>query len=136
MYGFQKITSKKNPDRNSYFHELFLRGRPGLSRGILRQRHKSLKDPNNEPRLNMFPPMPPSFDTLNVVNQTAANGSDHISAESSRPRAVQYIVPPGHSGSVKAILCAPHANMGVFNGDMDVNHSSSESRLHGEVSRS
>ena len=72
MYDFRKITSKKNSDRGAYFHELFLRGRPGLSRGILRQRHRSLFDPKNEPNLNMFPPMHHTPDlrmiALNVHN--------------------------------------------------------------------
>ena len=33
MYGFQKLIGKKNPDKGAYFHELFLRGKPGLAQG-------------------------------------------------------------------------------------------------------
>ena len=60
MYGFQKLVAEGNPDRGAYFSELFLRGRPGLARGIMRLKHVSLIDPNNEPNLHLFPPMPPT----------------------------------------------------------------------------
>ena len=92
MYGFQKITSKKNPDRDSYFHELFLRGRPGLSRGIFRHRHKSIRDPSNEPNLCIFPPMPQNysvFNHLNLENPKEVNNK-YESSISSCPKAVQY----------------------------------------------
>jgi hypothetical protein len=39
LYGFSRITSG-GPDRGSYYHPCFLRGRPGLCRSIDRQRVK------------------------------------------------------------------------------------------------
>ena len=123
MYGFQKITSKKNPDKDSYFHELFLRGRPGLSRGILRHRHKSIRDPSNEPNLFMFPPMPRNYsvsDHLNLTNPREVNNDNELPV-SSCLRAVQYDSPE----LSKSLKINPDEGMdlGAFNGNADVNAS-------------
>ena len=123
MYGFQKITSKKNPDKDSYFHELFLRGRPGLSRGILRHRHKSIRDPSNEPNLCMFPPMPRNYsvsDQLNLTNPREVNNNNE-SQVGSCPKAVQYCSPE----LSKSLKMNPDEGMylDAFNSNADVNAS-------------
>ena len=121
MYGFQKISSKKNPDRDAYFHELFLRGRPGLSRGILRHRHKSLRDPSNEPNLHMFPPMPQNYsvlDNINLTNPREVNDK-HQSQVSSCPKAVQY----GSSNLYESLKINPDdpcMDMGALNDNADL----------------
>ena len=53
IYGFLRL-AKPGPDQNSYYHELFLRGRPGLLDLIKRTKTKgcmvrSIYDPSTEP---------------------------------------------------------------------------------------
>lgn len=49
-YGFHKIVREENKDRNSYYNELFLRGRPELCQGITRLNKCSLiVPPSSEP---------------------------------------------------------------------------------------
>ena len=111
MYGFQKLIRKDNPDRGAYFHELFLRGRPGLAQGILRLKHKSLLDPNNEPNLELFPPMPP-----NPVGPDNAAKQAAVSVKTSySPRAVHYGVTANPSPQIAAGLRAQgvHNNVTV-----------------------
>ena len=63
VYGFLRMT-KAGPDRKSYYHELFLRGRPDLLSLMPRKRsttapvRRSL-DPSTEPNLYRFPPSIP-----------------------------------------------------------------------------
>ena len=88
MYGFQRIVGKNNRDNGAYFHELFLRGRPGLSKGILRLNHRALLDPDNEPNLYLFPPMPQHLtgcDHSNVNIQGVVNNSVNKSHSFSFP---------------------------------------------------
>jgi hypothetical protein len=40
LYGFKRITKSGSKDQGSYYHELFLRGRPELCRRIRRQKIK------------------------------------------------------------------------------------------------
>merc|ERR1711862_280043 len=59
MYGFQKIIGKRNVDKGAYFHELFLRSRPGLAKGIHRNpKERKRVDAENEPNLYTFKSMP------------------------------------------------------------------------------
>ena len=46
-YGFHKIVGSNNEDVNHFWHSMFLRGRPGLCVGILRQKKRLLIDPTN-----------------------------------------------------------------------------------------
>jgi hypothetical protein len=60
VYGFLRMT-KDGPDRKSYYHELFLRGRPDLIAYIPRKRKTTARvrrslDPSTEPNLYLFPP--------------------------------------------------------------------------------
>lgn len=61
IYGFQRLT--KGPDKNGYYHELFLRGKPGLASLIQRQKLKGTKtrraaSPESEPNFYSMTPMP------------------------------------------------------------------------------
>jgi hypothetical protein len=64
MYGFLRLTGK-GPDKNAYYHNFFLRGKPELSMLIPRQqvtlagntRERRTFDPDTEPNLYMMPPM-------------------------------------------------------------------------------
>lgn len=58
LYGFNRIT--KGPDRGSYYHELFLRGKPFLCRGINRIKIKGTgarmaSNPETEPDFYTMP---------------------------------------------------------------------------------
>jgi hypothetical protein len=60
VYGFLRMT-KDGPDRKSYYHERFLRGRPDLIAYIPRKRKTTARvrrslDPSTEPNLYLFPP--------------------------------------------------------------------------------
>lgn len=63
IYGFQRLTT--GPDKNGYYHELFLRGKPGLAARIQRQKLKGTKtrraaSPESEPNFYTMQPMPAS----------------------------------------------------------------------------
>lgn len=63
LYGFSRIT--KGPDRGAYYHELFLRSKMILCRGIQRMKVKGTgsrmaSNPDQEPNFYKMSPMPPS----------------------------------------------------------------------------
>lgn len=66
LYGFQKIVNFDNEDIGAYFHELFLRGRPGLTVAIQRQKKRALVDKSNEPKFAMYNAMPCTVSTTTV----------------------------------------------------------------------
>ena len=62
LYGFCRIT--KGPDAGSYYHELFLRGRPYLCRGMVRTKIKGTgckasSSPDSEPDFYSMPLLDP-----------------------------------------------------------------------------
>ena len=58
-YGFHKIIGNGNKDKGSFYHHLFLRGRPGLCSSIYRQKKCTLLfNEEYEPDLSKFDPMP------------------------------------------------------------------------------
>lgn len=64
LYGFNRIT--KGPDRGSYYHELFLRSKKFLCRGIQRMKIKGTgarmaSNPDAEPNFYSMTPMGPSM---------------------------------------------------------------------------
>eukprot|EP00566_Odontella_aurita_P008916 CAMPEP_0113561958 /NCGR_PEP_ID=MMETSP0015_2-20120614/20262_1 /TAXON_ID=2838 /ORGANISM="Odontella" /LENGTH=823 /DNA_ID=CAMNT_0000463805 /DNA_START=13 /DNA_END=2484 /DNA_ORIENTATION=- /assembly_acc=CAM_ASM_000160 len=80
-WGFRRIT--QGPDRNSYYHELFLRGLPHLIK-LMRRPGVSKKlpsDPENEPDFNKIskesplPLLPHQAPASNVSAQTLTQGS-------------------------------------------------------------
>ena len=59
-YDFKSITKYISQDKGAYYHELFLRGRPHLSRIMRRRRNKGngfkpLSNPQDEPNFYSFP---------------------------------------------------------------------------------
>jgi len=46
IYGFQKMSGEGSTDKGAYFHELFLRGRPGLCAWMGRFKSRSIDEPN------------------------------------------------------------------------------------------
>ena len=133
MYGFQKIIGKKNRDKGAFFHELFLRGRPGLSRGILRLRHRALLDPDNEPNLYIFPPMPQHqlrLNQLNLANRGVVNNRVNSLGSTNFPRTVHYGITTNSSGDIKVIPDVPL--MGVdHEGESFSSSTSSETVVQG-----
>lgn len=61
LYGFRRIS--QGPDNGGYYHELFLKGRPGLcvnmKRTKIRGALKLKRDPESEPNFYALPPIPP-----------------------------------------------------------------------------
>jgi len=60
LYGFKRMTKPGSQDKGAYYHELFLRGKPGLCRRMRRQRVKGtgckpLPDPDSEPDFYTMP---------------------------------------------------------------------------------
>lgn len=71
LYGFNRIT--KGPDRGSYYHELFLRSKQILCRGIQRMKVKGTgsrmaSNPKQEPNFYLMQVMPPSAPVKNEIN--------------------------------------------------------------------
>jgi HSF-type DNA-binding len=77
LYGFIKLMGN-HVDKGAYYHELFLRGRPELSKLMLPIRHTETDrstvrrklDPHSEPNFHQMVPAPPSSD---VVASTPMN---------------------------------------------------------------
>lgn len=79
LYGFQRLT--RGPDKGSYYHERFLRGKVWLSRSILRKKVKGTRvraksSPASEPDFYTMPSVVVSED-----NHSAAE-EDHSSQKS------------------------------------------------------
>ena len=71
LYGFSRIT--KGPDRGSYYHELFLRGKEFLCRGIIRSKIKGTgarmkSNPDAEPNFYCMPAVPSSYECDNGIS--------------------------------------------------------------------
>jgi len=95
MYGFHKLIWSKNVDKGAFFHELFLRERSGLAKGINRQSTRRLLDKKNEPNLYLFKSMP--FRTIasdRTTNNYSSNELETDSTTNSRkccgPRVIRY----------------------------------------------
>lgn len=78
LYDFQRITHGR--DAGSYYHELFLRGRPLLAKRVVRRKVKGTKirassSPDDEPNFYTMPPVVPirpsevSKSTMSMMNQ-------------------------------------------------------------------
>ena len=63
MYGFHKIICNSNVDKGAYFHEMFLRSRPGLCHGIVRLDKPCTLHQKDGPSFYLYPPMPSSNQT-------------------------------------------------------------------------
>merc|ERR1712038_74304 len=92
LYGFTRLTT--GPDRGSYYHELFLRSKKILCRGINRMKVKGTgsrmaSNPNQEPNFYRMSSMPPSgsdqhgdtsFSKLTSLSSTHPDKSSSISS--------------------------------------------------------
>ena len=77
-YCFKIITRFNSPDRDSYYHELFLRGRPSLSQLIRGKRYKDnyfkpLSNPQNEPD---FYHISYCYSLIKEFEEISSDGSD------------------------------------------------------------
>jgi hypothetical protein len=94
LYGFNRIT--KGPDRGSYYHELFLRGKKFLCRGIGRMKIKGTgarmaSNPDAEPDFYTMAPMgSPCVETSDAILSTTSPAAHPASAM----LAVQQVMPP------------------------------------------
>jgi len=78
-WGFRRITS--GPDKNSYFHELFLRGIPHLHRRMRRFTSHMKKLPmltENEPKFSVISNLRPLPEATVVKLNVDTTNSDHI----------------------------------------------------------
>jgi len=85
-YGFHKIIGEENADKDCFYHELFLRGRPTLAGMINRQKKRCLIDPKNEPDLSKFYPLTSSL----VALEKAGMNTEESDQDDARPRTIQY----------------------------------------------
>jgi len=84
--GFHKIIGQNNFDKDCFYHELFLLGRPALAAIIDRRKKRCLVDPNNEPTFSNFDPMP----SLGEGLQTDGLKAEEPDQDEFRPRIIQY----------------------------------------------
>ena len=80
VYGFSKIT--RGPDKGAYYHELFLRGKYFLARGIARTRVKGTfvkgsANPSEEPNFYSMPSVNNDSTSLRLL----AAQKDHVCAK-------------------------------------------------------
>lgn len=94
LYGFKRIT--RGPDTGGYYHELFLRGRPGLCVNMQRTRIKGVPkrpdDPESEPDFYSLPPMP----------ENGSSNPQHVPMSNTQPTSIfpsyMYPMPAGVAG--------------------------------------
>ena len=78
LYGFERLT-RDGPDAGAYYHEAFLRYRPGLSLARMTRKrvkgtgYKAASNPEAEPNLYSFPYMVPTT-TSNKKEEEALSG--------------------------------------------------------------
>jgi hypothetical protein len=102
LYGFNRIT--KGPDRGSYYHELFLRGKKFLSRGISRMKIKGTgarmaSNPDAEPDFYHMPPLAATTDatpTSTMEEEEEENDNSKVLAAS---KAMQYMSMPSNEAT-------------------------------------
>ena len=102
LYGFNRIT--KGPDRGSYYHELFLRGKKFLSRGISRMKIKGTgarmaSNPDAEPDFYHMSPLAATTDatpTSTMEGEEEENDNLKVMAASN---AMQYMSSNEATGS-------------------------------------
>lgn len=88
LYGFNRIT--KGPDRGSYYHELFLRGKKFLCRGINRIKIKGTgarmaSNPDTEPDFYSMPASGTSIPDSPVTDANSMSMSQQYNPQESNP---------------------------------------------------
>lgn len=121
LYGFNRIT--KGPDSGSYYHELFLRGKQFLSRGIQRMKIKG-----TGARMASNPDAEPNFYTMSsVCPPTNRTTTTTIPAHESSSEATSSIALPMNiisSSTSIPMTCTSQGNPKLFDGYMPRNQSS------------
>jgi len=98
LYGFNRIT--KGPDRGSYYHELFLRGKKFLCRGINRMKIKGTgarmaSNPEAEPDFYQMIPMGESVDApFSSAADMCPSSSNNFGARSAQTSKQNESLPP------------------------------------------
>lgn len=103
LYGFSRITT--GPDKGSYYHELFLRSRKILARGIFRKKVKGTgtrmaSNPDQEPNFFLMDPMPPHDSSWTPSTSAATPDTNTSSSDLNtvEPEAMAYfdafVTPP------------------------------------------
>jgi len=75
-YGFRKLSFSE--DFGAYCHEFFIRGRPGLSRGIRKSNRKVQLNPLDDPNFYEFPPVD---DTAKAALKSRGCSSKNVQSE-------------------------------------------------------
>ena len=94
MYGFHKIKNKYNVDKGCFFHELFLRGRPGLACGISRSSSLRAASRKSEPNFHDFCPMPLQSSKSSITNEdndTASTDNKEMASNEKNPYLLRVI---------------------------------------------
>ena len=78
LYGFRRIT--QGPDSGAYYHEMFLRGRPGLCQRMVRQKvkgtgHKQPADASSEPNFYDMPSLSSAEPQISVLAPSKTSAS-------------------------------------------------------------
>lgn len=105
VYGFLRMT-KRGPDHSSYYHELFLRGRPDLIE-LMQRQYKALSsvrrtfDSQSEPNLDLYP-LPATLDT-HLSFQSSSTATSQQSFQTTRTSLTDFAArlptstnPPSH----------------------------------------
>ncbi len=95
LYGFNRITA--GPDKGSYYHELFLRSKKILCRGIHRIKVKGTgtrmaSNPEQEPNFYKMVSMPSSTFGPKKLQTDSVNAKDHTTYQSQRDS--KLVTPP------------------------------------------
>lgn len=103
LYGFQRLT--RGRDKNGYYNELFLRGRPDLMGKLVRVKVKGTKvrakaNPSEEPNLYSYSFMEVNTDTILPKKRSCA-WIDPL------PSVITPLSPPKKKKSVPLNLCTP-----------------------------
>lgn len=107
LYGFTRLT--KGPDRGSYYHELFLRSKKILCRGIVRMKIKGTgsrmaSNPEQEPNFYQMAFMP------GPGNENNTSGA---AVKSVVPIKIEDMLPPTASSSVSSSRCEQSSSKSV-----------------------
>jgi len=110
LYGFNRIT--KGPDKGSYYHELFLRGKKFLCRGISRMKVKGTgarmaSNPEQEPNFYMMPPISATESPISSTAMTK-DKNERTNYANSRGATQVCVTPqsskPVHTSSTSTIM--------------------------------
>ena len=123
LYGFLRMV-KDGPDQNSYYHEMFLQGRPEIIDLMTRKIKKGnmvrhLYDPSSEPNFYAIAPIqsyvpPQPSNVIDAAEQVAASvEANHQGYDDSKPEYRSRQIMPLYSINDSAILPPQNNNIGT-----------------------